>query len=432
MANISFKSITFPGLANKYQVPEISNDLATSGKAADSAKVGAEFDKVKADLDAQTGVISLIKNYYIKTSDIPIDLTPIPSSAGRMYAVVDCTAGDTFIINAYSDFRDARTWCFIDSSNNAISMSDANAEVTDLELTAPNNAAKLIINDRRGGMSYKVGNNLANRIADIEKGGSGLSDAAKAALLACLNCVGYEQNDGRRYYNALVSALYPDVFPKIVATFTPGTHVVYTDDALSTLKPYLAVKYYETSESQGETVSANDYTLSGTLTEGQASVFVSYNGMTTAFTVDAVDYYNIWHWSVSEGNLAISGKSITYNTNVTPNRLELQDSTVRKAITATRGKVAIYPSSDKYPIPIPSGATKATINITPNTQYTGPRIVKNEGSYYSSVATKGWIGNGSVITFDSGEDLFLAIPTKYDSAGSTYPTAPTNIEVIFE
>lgn len=51
MANIPFKSITFPGLANKYQVPEISNDLMTQGKAADSAKVGAEFDKVKADLD---------------------------------------------------------------------------------------------------------------------------------------------------------------------------------------------------------------------------------------------------------------------------------------------------------------------------------------------------------------------------------------------
>lgn len=51
MANISFKSITFPGLANKYQVPEISNDLMTQGKAADSKKVGDELSEIRADLD---------------------------------------------------------------------------------------------------------------------------------------------------------------------------------------------------------------------------------------------------------------------------------------------------------------------------------------------------------------------------------------------
>jgi len=53
MANIPFKSITFPGLPNKYTVPEISTDLATSGKAADAKAVGDELSEIKADLDAQ-------------------------------------------------------------------------------------------------------------------------------------------------------------------------------------------------------------------------------------------------------------------------------------------------------------------------------------------------------------------------------------------
>ena len=161
----------------------IDNTLATSGAAADAKKTGDELTAIKADLDAQTGVISLIKDYYIRTSDTPISLVPISSTVGRMYAVVDCAAGDKFVINAYSDFRDARTWCFIDSSNNAISMSDANAVVTDLELTAPENAVKLIINDKNGGMSYKVGNNLAT------KASNGLSDEAKEAILACFRNV---------------------------------------------------------------------------------------------------------------------------------------------------------------------------------------------------------------------------------------------------
>ena len=61
MANIPFKSITFPGLPNKYTVPEISNDLMTAGKAADAKATGdalgaledqftEETDKLKADL----------------------------------------------------------------------------------------------------------------------------------------------------------------------------------------------------------------------------------------------------------------------------------------------------------------------------------------------------------------------------------------------
>ena len=63
MANIPFKSITFPGLPNKYTVPEISSDLMTAGKAADAKATGdalsaledqftEETDKLKADLDA--------------------------------------------------------------------------------------------------------------------------------------------------------------------------------------------------------------------------------------------------------------------------------------------------------------------------------------------------------------------------------------------
>ena len=63
MANIPFKSIMFPGLPNKYTVPEISNDLMTAGKAADAKAtgdalsaledaVGDELSDIKADLDA--------------------------------------------------------------------------------------------------------------------------------------------------------------------------------------------------------------------------------------------------------------------------------------------------------------------------------------------------------------------------------------------
>ena len=175
----------------------------------DVASNSAQFTEIKADLGAQTGIIRLVKDYYINTSTTPISLTPIHSSAGRMSAVVDCSTGDKFVINAYSDSGVARAWCFIDNTNNAISMADYNATVTDLELTAPENAVKLIINDMRGGMSYKVGNNLVSRVSEIEKVTSGLfTDDAKAALLACFAHVAWTDEHGQGYYDALESAIY--------------------------------------------------------------------------------------------------------------------------------------------------------------------------------------------------------------------------------
>lgn len=193
--------------AAKFASGVIDNTLATSGAAADAKKTGDAIAAVKADLGAQTGVISLIKDYYIKTSDTPIDLTPMPSSVGRMYAVVDCTAGDKFVINAYSDSTASVTWCFIDSANNAISMAEPQVAATDLELTAPTNAVKLIINDQSGGISYKVGNNLASRVSEIEEGGAGLPDSVKAALLNCFDEIAWAGKSGRTKYSALAQAL---------------------------------------------------------------------------------------------------------------------------------------------------------------------------------------------------------------------------------
>lgn len=163
----------------------------------DVASNSAQFTEIKADL----GVINLVKDYYINTSTTPINLTPVLSSAGRKYAVIDCSPGDKFVINAYSDWGDVRAWCFIDNSNNAVSMADAQVDVTGLELTAPNNAAKLIINDMRGGMSYKVGNNLAT------KASNGLSDEVKEAILDCFRNVAWlDKTDGKESFNALLEA----------------------------------------------------------------------------------------------------------------------------------------------------------------------------------------------------------------------------------
>lgn len=70
----------------------------------------------------------------------------------------------------------------------------------------------------------------------------------------------------------------------IEATFNQGTTVIYEDTSLDDLKTYLTVEK-EYNDGTSETLSANQYTLSGTLTEGTSTIRVTYSTFTDTFEV---------------------------------------------------------------------------------------------------------------------------------------------------
>lgn len=115
-----------------------------------------------------------------------------------------------------------------------------------------------------------------------------VNDQVKTALLACFEHVAWIGDNGQDYYDALEASLQELGYPKITATFTPGTHVVYTDDTLSSLTPYLVVKYFEDASDTGTVISSNDYTLSGSLIEGNDTIYVSYENYSATFIVTVV------------------------------------------------------------------------------------------------------------------------------------------------
>ena len=85
MANIPFKSITFPGLPNKYTVPEISNDLMTAGKAAD-AKATGDALALKADKSTtytKTEVDQMIEDVEVET-DTTLAVSGAPADAKKV------------------------------------------------------------------------------------------------------------------------------------------------------------------------------------------------------------------------------------------------------------------------------------------------------------------------------------------------------------
>lgn len=117
--------------------------------------------------------------------------------------------------------------------------------------------------------------------------GSGLSDEAKQALLACFAKVAWIDEHGQDYIDALQAALYPAANLVSISAVYTQTGTVYDTDTLDSLKANLVVTAtYDDYSTQ--TITA--YTLSGTLAEGTSTITVSYSGKTTTFNVTVTEY----------------------------------------------------------------------------------------------------------------------------------------------
>ena len=297
--------------------------------------------------------------------------------------------------------------------------------------------------------STQIATNTAD-IADLKADLThiGLSESVKTALLSCFRHVAFLDHDAD-YYGVLEAALYEEQYPRITATFTPGTHVVYTDDALSTLTPYLVIKYFEDAEDSGTIVPSTDYTLSGTLTEGQSVIRVSYDDLSTTFTLTAVDFYNIWtwEWSASGGNLQKLQASVdpgqTDLTKYPSGVFIYAPYDARRHYCVTRGQAPYYVrdstavASSYYPIPIPRSANHVKITTLPDGQYIYLTFYEFNGTKYDPrLGRTTWteLQNGTferALATGSGNQRYLIFNMKYDSAGESYPVEPTSMVIEF-
>lgn len=402
---------------------------------ADKAAIGTEISQLSADLGAvgdslqsQTGIISKVEGSYINLMEDPVSLTPFVDALWS-HSIVNCAEGDTFIINADGGQR-PRAWGFLDSGNHVLSVANASTVVEGLQLTAPTNATKLIINDRSGVTSYKVGDNLISRITVIENANTGLTEDAIIALLTCFEHVAWIDGNGRNYYDMLEDSFNLSTYPKIKAELAQSASVIYTDDDLDTLKSRLTVKYYANRDDVGTEVIDSDYTLSGTLTEGNNTITVAYGVYRTKFIVQAVDYYNahevvypdnnnklriLSNWQLEGGYSNDSGAYIKS----TSNRACLLSLKGRQSISNNQSS---FVNSGYYPIPIPANATSVSITLSPSTLYAYVGIVKTSASKttkYERLQDKNWSQSPISMNFSRGQDLGLVINLKANSSGNS-------------
>lgn len=120
------------------------------------------------------------------------------------------------------------------------------------------------------------------------------SNSAKRALLNILSKVAYIDTQGQDYLDNLRTLLFSgsdeggdeDRVSSIVATFTPESEtVIYDINSLDVLKNYLTVVANYTGGGQEE---VSNYELSGTLSAGASVITVTYEGVTTTFSVSVV------------------------------------------------------------------------------------------------------------------------------------------------
>lgn len=137
--------------------------------------------------------------------------------------------------------------------------------------------------------------------------GSGLTEEAKQALLACFAQVAWIGDDGQDYYDALEAALYPPTNLVSISAVYTQSGTVYDTDTLATLKPDLVVTvHYDDST----TAVVTGYTLSGTLTEGTSTITVSFSGKTTTFNVA------VTHWEPITVTITWSGSGVEKTSSV--------------------------------------------------------------------------------------------------------------------
>ena len=227
----------------------------------------------------------------------------------------------------------------------------------------------------------------------------------------------------------------PVMLESISAAYTQGGFV-YDITSLDSLKNDLVVTATY-SDSSAETVPATDYTLAGSLTAGTSTITVTYENKTTTFnvTVTAWDYY---HYSLTNGQIILRNGSVAvYNsegieTDITNNNRRCF-LTKLAAPRAVQEKSLNWAYIDLYPIPIPSDATKITVSITPSSQFHGESMYSyNSGTNkYTRNLDPGWKQGSFTHTVTAGQNQYMTVAAKYNSAGSSYPTDPTELEITF-
>jgi len=136
--------------------------LTRAGVPADAKAAGDGIAESKSAITDITGdtQIPLVANKYIDLSGSSVTMSggvPQFSGSSATYSVgyMECSPGDEFCVSGTGGSQ-TRLWGFVDSSGNILEIANTSVSANRLLLTAPTNAAYIIIHTRTNDKSYNV------------------------------------------------------------------------------------------------------------------------------------------------------------------------------------------------------------------------------------------------------------------------------------
>ena len=168
----------------------VDSTLLVSGAAADAKVAGDKVNELKSalntsvkDITGQT-IIEYTDGYYVKSvaDGETMDFTNLISSNDYRYAIIPCSSGDKFTLSIHGGGTTVRGYLFTDSNKVVLYTSDSSINVTDLLVTAPENSAYIVINDKSGRQSYVGKSRISNIESEIDDIEATLSDTAPLDL----------------------------------------------------------------------------------------------------------------------------------------------------------------------------------------------------------------------------------------------------------
>lgn len=156
---------------NRGMLSAVENTISRHGTAI----TGLQSDVSDIDEALYNTPITINTSGWIYTGfddlTTAVNLTKIYSSENWKHAIVDCAEGDIFLLNVEGG-GNPRAYAFLDNEDKIVDRSAADTTLKSTIITAPQNAVKLVINDRSGKTSYYGEKSITYRVEDLENAGA--------------------------------------------------------------------------------------------------------------------------------------------------------------------------------------------------------------------------------------------------------------------
>lgn len=142
--NISHQEIVAPA-GTAYLVVNNANNLVTN-PVVYHYRANATIETVSDTLDELYKEYEFVDGYYMASNGV-IDVSVSPTSgSGWKCVTVPCVAGDRFIVSGYA-VNNPNVMSFIDENGTVLYTDHPEFELADIEYTAPQNAAHIVVNN---------------------------------------------------------------------------------------------------------------------------------------------------------------------------------------------------------------------------------------------------------------------------------------------